>query len=150
MHEKQHIVTDVCVVSVRQSVCHPAQLGFTVQKWLNRSRCCLGWTLLEAHGTLCYMGVLISPQTGGGDPSYLRNGWNFACIYTCGSYPKLCTVGYSGSRAWTCVLLLNVQCAGSFGAAFAKLLWPFIHCSCEFGCQQCSWLPRKKLVSGTT
>jgi len=33
-------------VSVSQSVCHTAQLGFTVQKWLNGSRCCLGWTLL--------------------------------------------------------------------------------------------------------
>jgi len=36
MHEMQPIVTDV------HGVCHAAQLGFTVQIWLNGSRCCLG------------------------------------------------------------------------------------------------------------
>jgi len=40
------ILLPMIAVSVRQSVCHAAQLGFTVQKWLNESRCCLGWTLL--------------------------------------------------------------------------------------------------------
>jgi len=46
MHEMQHIVP-MCAVSVSLSVClcHVAQLGFTVQKRLNGSKCCFGWTL---------------------------------------------------------------------------------------------------------
>jgi len=41
MHEIQIIVTDVR--RVRLSVClSRGKLGFTEQKWLNRSRCCLG------------------------------------------------------------------------------------------------------------
>jgi len=39
MHEMQSILTDVCGVSL--SVCHAAHLGFAVQKWPNKSRCCL-------------------------------------------------------------------------------------------------------------
>jgi len=39
------LLLPMIVASVCQSVCHAAQLSFTVQKWLNRSRCCLGWTL---------------------------------------------------------------------------------------------------------
>jgi len=37
MHEMQTILTDVrgVCLSVCQSVCHAAHLGFTVQKWLN-------------------------------------------------------------------------------------------------------------------
>jgi len=40
MHEMQTIVTDVrgVCLSVRPLVCHAANLGFTVQKWQNRSR----------------------------------------------------------------------------------------------------------------
>jgi len=46
MHGMQPIVTDVRGVcpSVSLSVCHAAHLTFTVQKRLNRSRCCLVWT----------------------------------------------------------------------------------------------------------
>jgi len=51
MHEMQSILTDVH--GVCPSVCHAAHLGFTVQKCLNGSRCCLRRTLLGAHGTLC-------------------------------------------------------------------------------------------------
>jgi len=36
----------IWALSVRQSVCHVAQLGFTVHKQMNGSRCWLGWTLL--------------------------------------------------------------------------------------------------------
>jgi len=53
-------------VSVRQSVCHAAQLGFTVLKRLNGSRFSLWWILMwpKEH---CQTGVLISPQRGGGE-----------------------------------------------------------------------------------
>jgi len=77
MHEMPSLVTDVRV-SVRQSfrlsVCHAAQLGFTVQKRQNGSKCCLGRTLLGAHGPDAptvregtYVYIL-------GPPSYLRKG----------------------------------------------------------------------------
>jgi len=46
------LLLPMIAVSVCQSVWHVAQLGFTVQKRLNRSWWCLGWTLLGAHGTL--------------------------------------------------------------------------------------------------
>jgi len=41
--------------SVSLSVCHAAHLGFTVQRWLNRSRCCFRRTLLEPmkHCVIC-------------------------------------------------------------------------------------------------
>jgi len=44
MHEMLTILTNVHSVclSVSQSVRHAAHLSFTVEKWLNRSRCCLG------------------------------------------------------------------------------------------------------------
>jgi len=44
MHEMQPNLTDVrgVCLSVCLSVCHAAHLGFPVQKWLNRSKCCLG------------------------------------------------------------------------------------------------------------
>jgi len=94
VHETQPIATGVHGVcqSVRQPICHAAQLGFTVPKWLNESRCCLGWTLLGAHGTLCYLGVLIPLQTGGGhlllnfgfslvSPEQLKlETWHFMCL----------------------------------------------------------------------
>jgi len=58
MHEMQTIVTDdrgvcpsVCLL-VCLSVNHAVHLGFTVQKWLNGSRCRLRYTLLEVSGTL--------------------------------------------------------------------------------------------------
>jgi len=44
VHETQTIVADVCGVCL--SVCHAVQRGFAVQKRLNRSRSCLGWTQL--------------------------------------------------------------------------------------------------------
>jgi len=52
--------------SVCPSVCLEAQLGVTVQKRLNGWRCCLGLTLLNSHGTLCYTGVLVSHRQGRG------------------------------------------------------------------------------------
>jgi len=86
VHEMQPIITNVRCLSV-------TQLSFTVQKWLNRSRCCLGWTLLGAPGTLCYTGVLIPHRQGEGDlhlnfgtplvsPERLKlETWNFVCVY---------------------------------------------------------------------
>jgi len=65
MHEMQSILTTVC--SICQSLCHPAHLGFTVQKWLNGSRCCLvehswgRWNIVLDVGP-------DSPQRGGGGP----------------------------------------------------------------------------------
>jgi len=35
---RRRLLLSVFVVSVRPSVCHVAELGFTVQKWLNGSR----------------------------------------------------------------------------------------------------------------
>jgi len=64
MHQMLTIVTDG--PSVCLSVCHVAQLGFTVQQWLIGSRCCLGRTLLGAHGTLLHGGA-DPPQRGGGE-----------------------------------------------------------------------------------
>jgi len=67
MHEMHTIVTlPMIAVSVCLSVCHAAQLGFTVQKWLNGSRSCLGWTTPGGLSNI----VL----DGGPDPSTARGG----------------------------------------------------------------------------
>jgi len=60
------IAVSVCQ-SIRPSVCHTAQLGFTVQKRLNGSRCWLGLTLLGSMKHCVGQGVLISPKRWGGD-----------------------------------------------------------------------------------
>jgi len=49
------------------SVRHAAQFSFAVQKRPSGRRCCLGWTLFGAHGTLCYTGVLIPHRQAEGD-----------------------------------------------------------------------------------
>jgi len=56
MHEMRRLfyTTDVPLCQ-SQSVCHAASLVFRVQKRLNGLRSCLGWRLLGAQGTLCYM-----------------------------------------------------------------------------------------------
>jgi len=89
MHEMQSIFTDdrgVCpsvCLSVSLSVARLISASLW-NSWLNESRCCLGWTLLGAHGTLRQTWVLNPhpPQRGGGrkptfkffTPFYLGDG----------------------------------------------------------------------------
>jgi len=60
------LLLPMCVVFVRQSVCHTAQVSFIVQKRLNRSRCCLGWTLLEPRVHCVTRGSWSLHRWGGG------------------------------------------------------------------------------------
>jgi len=62
MREMKYILTDVR--SVRLSVYHAARLGFTVQKWLNRSKCCLGELSCESMKHCVRCGSL-SPRREG-------------------------------------------------------------------------------------
>jgi len=150
MHKMQPIVTDdhgVCL-----SACHVAQVGFTVQKWLNTSRCCLGWTLPRAHGTVLDKGP-DPPQRGGGGPTFKF--WNRLYLWNCWSYRVKIYRAQRWQRAltktvqsftrqygrghvayfWLCNHLhitgtttARQSCACNvcvaIDAAFAKLLWP--------------------------
>jgi len=90
MHEMQSILIDVC--SICLSVCHVAHLGFTVQKWLNRSSAVWGehswgpmehcvrhgsWSLPHREGEeaqFWILGPLLSSER------LQLETWNFACI----------------------------------------------------------------------
>jgi len=106
--QRCRLLLPMIAVSVCQSVCHSAQLGFTVQKRLNKSRCSLRWTLLGTQETLFYTGVLIPLQRG-----------EFGTIS-----PIADPLHVSGMAKATASCACGM--CRPFDAAFAKLLWPLV------------------------
>jgi len=81
-------------VSVCQSVCHAAQLGFTVQKRLNRSRSCLGWTLLGAKEHCVRRGSW-SPTAREGDSMQPSPNYSGLLFQHLNKHSQNCTVSYT-------------------------------------------------------
>jgi len=70
-------------------------LSWAVQKWLNRSRCCLGYELGWAQGSMCYMGCTLA-QPGKYDWTIhvrwtWKNGWPFWMWTLVGGPKEPCT-----------------------------------------------------------
>jgi len=121
MHEMQTIVTDVCGVCLS---CGSTRLQ--CGKRLNRSRSCLGWTLLGAKEISCQMGVLILPQQGGIRCSLHQITLIFCYYYTCVCI-FICVKLYIQGVWWRLLLgtiSISTMLISSLGNSLLVVLFP--------------------------